>query len=664
MTYLTILGEHSVIELFNKPVGFFLLIMTIILVTPLLSERVRLPGIVGIILGGMLIGPHGFGLIQDGDRMQFLSTIGLVYLMFSAGLEVDINQFMRVRGRALVFGVITFAFPQLMGMGLGYLLGLNWLGMILLGSAFASHTLIAFPLLARLGVTRNEAVAVTAGATVLTDIGAFIVLAVVLGATSGEITIGYFVQLFVLLVIFTVLIVFGLPRLSKFFLQRFSGRAVEFQFIIVALFVAAFGAELIGVHEVVGAFLAGLAVNATLPRHSPVTGHVLFMGESFFIPVFLLYSGMITDPLSFLDDSKTIVVALGVTVVAYVSKLIAAWITARLFKYTQAEFWTAYGLSHAQAAVTIPTLVIGLQTQLFDSTIFNAAILMILLTSITSPLLVQRFAPGLQTDSDDEQPSPLFGRILVPVSNPKSEEQLLGLASLLAKVNNGKVIAVSVAKDQGALDNSLMIHREMLGRVHDVVADPESEIELIPRLAATAGRGILYTAHEKNASLILMGWRGKRTLRESLLGSVLDEVVWGSDTPVMVGKLPLPLNGTQRVAFVLPAKVIPPIALRRMMEVNLLIAKALNVPLVLRADSRYLQSIEALLVVMESDHPISVEPLKDQLKPAALEQESVSSFIVIPGFGSRKRVADTLGNLPEQLAASFEGNLAILHFDK
>ena len=638
--------------------------MTIILVTPLLSERVRLPGIVGIIIGGMLIGPHGFGLIQDDERMQFLSTIGLVYLMFSAGLEVDINQFMRVRGRALVFGIITFTFPQLMGMGLGYLLGLNWLGMILLGSAFASHTLIAFPLLARLGVTRNEAVAVTAGATVLTDIGAFIVLAIVLGASNGGITVGYFIELFVLLAIFTALIIFGLPRLSKFFLQRFSERAIEFQFIIVALFVAAFGAELIGVHEVVGAFLAGLAVNATLPRHSSVTGHVLFMGESFFIPVFLLYSGMITDPLSFLDDRKTIVVALGVTVVAYVSKFFAAWITARIFKYTKAEFWTAYGLSHAQAAVTIPTLVIGLQTQLFDSTIFNAAILMILLTSITSPLLVQRFAPGLQTDSADDKPSPLFGRILVPVSNPKTEEQLIGLATLLAKVHEGKVIAVSVAKDRGAQESNLTLHREMLGRIHDALKDPESDIELIPRLAATHAQGILYTASEQNASLIVMGWRGKRTLRESLLGSVLDEVIWGSDTPVIAGKLPMPLNGTQRVAFILPAKTIPHIALRRMLEANLLIAKALNVPLVLRADASYLQSIEALRVAMEIDYPVTVEPLKDQLKPAMLEQESVSSFLVVPGFGSRKRVANTLGNLPEQLAASFEGNLAILHFDR
>ncbi len=653
-------------ELFDKPVGFFLLIMTIILITPLLSERVRLPGIIGIIIGGMLIGPHGFGLMPDGDRIQFLSTIGLVYLMFSAGLEVDINQFMRVRSRALVFGLITFIFPQLMGTGLGYILGLDWLGMILLGSAFASHTLLAFPILTKLGVARNEAVAVTTGATVLTDIGAFIVLAVVLGARSGGgVSVGYFVQLLVLLAIFTAAIIFGLPRLGKIIFQKLSGRAVEFQFVIVALFVAAFTAELIGVHEVVGAFLAGLAINSTLPRHSPVTGHVLFIGESFFIPIFLLYSGLITDPLSFLKSPQTIMVAIGVTIVAYVSKFIAAWITARIYKYTKSEFWTVYGLSHAQAAVTIPTLVIGLKTGLFDSTLFNAAILMILLTSISSPLLVQRFAPNLQTAEAEDKPLLLFGRILVPVAESKDSEGLILLASLLARASRGKVLCVSVAQGVGLnRDSSFTIHKELLRRIPELLNDPETEIELIPRLASSHAQGILQTAYEKNASLILMGWRGKSTLRENVLGSVLDEVIWGSDTPVMVGKLPLPLNSMQRVVFMVPAKTVPPIILRRMLEANLTLAKALNVNLIVRADSSYLQTFEALLAATVSDHPIELEMLAGHLRPEKLEHEAVSSLVVLPGFGSRKRVADTLGHLPEQLVKTFDGNMAVLHFDK
>jgi Kef-type K+ transport system membrane component KefB/nucleotide-binding universal stress UspA family protein len=648
----------------QEPVAFFLLIMSIILVTPLLSERVRLPGIIGIILGGMLIGPHGLGLIEDNDRMQFLSTIGLVYLMFSAGLEVDINQFLRVRNRSIIFGFFTFLMPQLMGMGLGWILGLGWLGMILLGSAFASHTLIAFPILTRLGVTRNEAVAVTTGATVLTDIGAFIALAVVLGARTGGVNIGYFIQLSILLSAFTLLIILGLPRIGKYFFRRFSERAIEFQFVVVVLFVAALGAELIGVHEVVGAFLAGLAINATIPRHSPVIGHVVFIGESFFIPLFLLYSGMITDPLSFLENRQTIVVAIGVTIVAYVSKLIAAWITARIFKYTRDEFWTAYGLSHAQAAVTIPTLVIGREIGLFNSTLFNAAIVMILLTSITSPLIVQRFGAKLKTVSEDDEPSPLFERILVPIVDPRSQEQLIGLATLLAKVNDGKTTVVNVVKAGNKQEVEFALQRDLLGRTPEILNDPQSEIELIARLADTHAKGILYTAQEQNATIILMGWRGKRTLRESLLGSVLDEVIWGSDTPVMVGKVSVPLNSNRRVLFLLPPKVVPPIALRRMLEANLALAKALNVPLVVRADASYSQSIASLLPAIDGNHPVDVQTLNGQLKPALLEEESISSFVVVPGFGSRKRVADTLGVLPEELAMAFDGNLAILHFDK
>jgi hypothetical protein len=213
-------------------------------------------------------------------------------------------------------------------------------------------------------------------------------------------------------------------------------------------------------------------------------------------------------------------------------------------------------------------------------------------------------------------------------------------------------------------ESTFLLHKEMLSRVQDAMQDPETEIELIPRMALTHAHGILHTAQEENASLILMGWRGKRSLRENVLGSVLDEVVWGSDTPVLVGKLPLPLNSMQRVIFLVPSKSVPPIALRRMLEANLTFAKALNVPLLIRADSSYMQTLEALVVACKVDQPVELEMLKDQLKPNKLEHEAVSDFIILPGFGSRKRVADTLGNIPEQIAKMFEGNLAILHFDK
>jgi len=648
----------------TEPVVFFLVVMTLILVMPLLSERVHLPGIVGVIVGGILIGPHGFNLLQADNRMEFLSTIGLVYLMFSAGLEVDFHQFMRVKTRSLVFGVLTFFIPLVMGTALGWLIHLPWLGSILLGSAFASHTLLAFPLLSKLGVTRNEAIAVTAGATILTDIGAFIILAIVLGADQGQLELGYFIKLFVLLVIFALAILFILPRLGKWFFQRFPGSMLEFQFVIVLLFIAAFGAKLIGVHEVVGAFLAGLAINATLPRHSPVTGHVLFMGESFFIPVFLLYSGMITDPFTLVGNPQAIYLGLGILLVAYVSKLLASWLTARIFKYSRAEFWTVYGLSHAQAAVTIPTLIIGLQLNLFTSDIFNAAMIMILLTSITSPLVVQKYAPGLHQQIEELEDLPLFHRILVPIANPATQEHLLSLGGLLAKSGGGEVIALNVVLDRDNLDINLHQQKELLGKVPDLIGDPETRYELVPRLADSYARGILQVSRERESSLILMGWRGKKTFKQDILGTVLDEVIWGSDSPVMVGKLSHPLDGMERVLLLIPAGVVSPTALRRVLQANLTIARELNVPCEILAHKSYLELVQDVIGRNHLGVSILVKEMVGSLRLNDLLMNAERDLLVIPGFGSRKRFVANLGNLPERLAESFPGNLVILHFDR
>ena len=428
----------------NEPVVIFLTIMAVVLITPLLSERVRLPGIVGIILGGILVGPHGFKLLAVGGEIEFLATIGLIYLMFSAGLEVDVHLFNRVRGRSLIFGLFTFLTSQLMGMVLGRILGMSWLGAVLLGSAFSSHTLIAFPILSRLRIIRNEAIAVTVGATVFTDISAFIVLAAVLALNKGQLQVAYFIRLAVYLAVYTTVILFGLPRLGKLFFKRFTGRVVEFQFVLLVLFISAVLAEVIGVHAVVGAFLAGLAINATLPRHSPVNNYVLFLGESFFIPVFLLYSGMITDPTAFWVDARTRLIGVAVTFVAYASKLIAAWLAARVFHYSKDEFWTVWGLSQAQAAVTIPTLVIGLEIGLFSTSLFNAAILMILFTSISSPLLVQHFGARLKIIQREVTQAGLFKSVLLPVANPETQQNLISLGNLLTHIHQGELLVTHI----------------------------------------------------------------------------------------------------------------------------------------------------------------------------------------------------------------------------
>lgn len=295
----------------TEPAAIFMTLMAVILIAPLLTERVNLPGIVGLILGGMLLGQHGLNLLAMGPTMELFGAVGLIYLMFDAGLDIDLGQFSRVRNQAIVFAAISYLLPQLSGIGLGRILGLGWAAAVLLGATYASQTLIAYPILSELGIIRNRAVSITVGATIFTDIVALLVLGATTATQDGSLSLLYLGRLVGFAVAFALVILLAVPRLGRLFFRHVDGDAVEFQFVLVVLFVAAVGAEWIGMHTIVGAFLAGLAVNATLSEHSKVVGHVHFMGDSFFVPLFLLTVGMRLDPLAVVTDLRTILVGLG-----------------------------------------------------------------------------------------------------------------------------------------------------------------------------------------------------------------------------------------------------------------------------------------------------------------------------------------------------------------
>ncbi len=646
----------------TEPVAIFLTIMAVILITPMLSERVRLPGMVGLILGGMLIGPFGINLLADSSSIQLLSTIGLVYLMFSAGLEVDLQQFNRVRAKAFVFGVLTYLIPQLLGIAAGRLLGLSWLGAVLLGSAFSSHTLIAFPILTRLGIVKNEAVSMTVGATVMTDISAFIVLAVVLGAHSGNLTPLHFILLIVMLVAFAAAVLLGLPRLGKLFFRRFSGRAIEFQFVLVVLFVSALGAEEIGVHSVVGAFLAGLAINATLPRNSAVSGYVLFLGEAFFIPVFLMYSGMITNPMALITDKSALMAGVLVTAVAYLSKLAAAWLASRIFHYSKAEFMTVWGLSQAQAAVTIPTLMIGLTAGLFSNSLFNAAIFMILLTSISSPLLVQHYGAKLPVPNGNGEKKNEFDRILVTVANPETQEHLISLAGILAHEQEGKLLLLNVAQEMNGIIVGLEHQQRLLERVPQLLGNPEAQIELLRRVDSSIAHGILHSAIESEASMIVLGWRGKPTLRQSIFGAVLDEVVWNADIPVLIGRMNTSINGMQRLALVIPPDRLPKRWLERSVEIAASMAKTINVPLIIFLSKQNEASLQEPLAKLNGEINHQCISLNGNLMRSVVKSTRAHDLIIVPSLGNRMHFLSSLGHFPELLATHTSSSLMVIHY--
>jgi Kef-type K+ transport system membrane component KefB len=651
-----------VVEPLKEPVAVFLTIMAVILITPLLLERVHLPGIVGLVLGGILVGPHGLGLLGMSLTIELLSTVGLIYLMFSAGLEIDLRQFSRVRNKAMLFGLFTFTIPLLSGVALGHGLGLGWAGAALLGSVYASHTLVAFPILSRLGIVRNEAVSVTIGATVFTDVGALLVLAVVAGTQHGDVSAIPLVRLIALMVGYAGLVLLGLPRGGKLFFRHFTSRAIEFQFVLVALFVAALLAEQIGMHAIVGAFLAGLAINSTLPARSAVIGQVLFLGESFFIPIFLMYIGMVTDPLAILVNTQTLLTGLTMTIAVYVTKFAAAWVTARIFHYSRDELFTAWGLSQAQAAATLATILVGVEINLFPMAIFNGAILMILCTCITSPLLVQRFGLRLHPSEAPREKGFLFDRILVPIANPQTQEHLITLASILTRTTQGTLLPLHVAQEVNGRVVGLEHQQRLLERVPEILNDPETQTQPVRRVGTSIARSILHAAIENEASLIVMGWRGKPTFRQSIFGTVLDEVVWGATVPVLVGRLTTPINAMRRVVLVVPPNSLSVGLAGKTLEMVTAIAQAINVPLLVLAARRYVDSLRAELDGLGLELSSQVTRLGGNVIQDVSGKVSPHDLLVVTTAGSRTRFRSSLGYIPEQLVAATSDSIVVIHY--
>jgi len=503
------------LEPLHEPIPVFLTLVTVILIMPLLSERVRLPGLIGLVLGGMLVGPHGTGLLSASGSIELLATVGLLYLMFSAGLEIDLRQLGRVRNKAMLFGLLTFLLPQLSGVALGRGFGLGWSAAVLLGSVYASHTLLAFPILSHLDILSNEAVAVTVGATLFTDVASLLVLGIVAGSGTGGGSASFIVQLIVLMGLFTILVLAVLPKLVRHFFHRFSGRAIKLQFVLVTLLLSAWVAEHIGMHAIIGAFLAGLAINSAVSAHSPVVGQVLYIGESLFIPMFLMYVGMITDPLAIVASRQALVVGLVLTAAVYLSKLGAAWIVGRIFGYSRDETLTMWGLSQAQAAATLATILVGVEIRLFPAHVFNGAILMIICTSVSSPLLTQKFGARLSPAEEEPEERGLFERIIVAVANPQTEQHLIALAGILACRSGGVLMPTNVARVVDGEVVGLERQRKLLNA--PVVSDCQAEVQRIARVDASITEGVLHAALENEATLIVMGWRGRPTLAESIL---------------------------------------------------------------------------------------------------------------------------------------------------
>jgi Kef-type K+ transport system membrane component KefB len=376
---------------FTSPVLIFTLILFIILLSPLLTGKIKLPYIVGFIVAGMAIGPYGLNLLTKNAAVELFSTIGLLYIMFIAGIELNLNEFKKTKHKSFVFGFLTFSIPILIGFPVCYyMLGYPLLTSLLTSSMFATHTLVAYPIVSKYGVAKNEAVAVTIGGTILTDTAVLIILAVIIGAKNGGLTIAFWWQLLVSLTVFTLIVFLIIPRIAKWFLSKpESVKTSHFVFILTCLFVSALLAQLAGVEPIIGAFFAGLALNPLIPRPSALFSNIAFVGNSIFIPFFLISVGMVVDLHVFFQGTEAIIVAASLTIVALAGKWLSALFTQKIFNYSNIQRKLIFGLSSSHAAATLAIILIGYKDKIIDESILNGTIILILVTCMVASFVTE-----------------------------------------------------------------------------------------------------------------------------------------------------------------------------------------------------------------------------------------------------------------------------------
>ena len=553
-TALPALRETLIGNPITDPVAIFLTILAIMLVAPLLFERFQLPGIVGLILAGVVVGPDGLGLLQRDSTIVLLGTVGLLFLMFMAGLETSLDDFKEDGDKATVFGLATFFIPLVIGTGAMLLLGYDWLAAILVASCFSSHTLLALPVLSRLGIMRSPSVVITLGATLITNVLALLTLAVVIKAYQGSLTLGFWLFLIPALTIYTFGCLWGVPILGRWFFKKFGhDENAEFTFVIATLFVVSYLANVIDVEPIIGAFLAGIALTPLIPQMSPLMNRIQFIGNALFIPFFLISVGMLIDPMVLIREPRVLLIA-GVMIAAeLVGKFIAAWAAGKLYGIQFPGIMVMFGLSTAQAASTLAAITVAFSIDLVDQSTVNGVVAMILATSILSPWVTQRWGQQIDvgTAKTDSAANELTQRVLVTVANPSTEDALLELALILTKSSKGTLLPLNVLSDRrGEVSaEARQTQTKLLAGAEELAHAAAAKVEPIARVDDAIDKGILRTATEQNASLIVCGWKGFSTYKDNFFGSMLDNIVNQSPVPVLIVRFTHPVSHTQRVIF-------------------------------------------------------------------------------------------------------------------
>ncbi len=555
----------------SNPVLIFAVILLIILFAPILFERLRIPPLIGLIIAGALFGPYLFNVLERDSSIVLFGTVGMLYIMFLSGLEIDITDFRRSRFMIGTFGLYTFIVPMALGIPLGmYVLGYSVPTSVLMASLFASHTLITYPMVSKMGIARNFAVRAAVGGTMITNTLALLVLAVIVGMVKGELTWLFVIRLVISTIIFLVLIWALYPLIGRWFFKKNTDDIAQYLFILAMVFLASFMALVAGVEPIIGAFLSGIVLNRLIPKTSALMNRINFVGNALFIPFFLFGVGMLVNFKAFFSDIRTIEVGLAMSIVATLGKYISAWLTQKTFNFSTDERSLIFGLSNSQAAATLAAITIGYNIvlgqdpngepiRLLDDAILNGTVMMILVTCIIASFATQSGGRNLTLKNTDEVVEDsgfsLSERILIPINNIENADSLVNFSTIIkSKRNKEGLFALHVVAHNGNIASSEAQGKKILEKASQAAAASDNHIHTLLRYDNSSEDGIVNIVREQKISDILLGLHHGTSLSNSFLGNITDSILVRCNANIAVYKQTQPIETIKRTIVIVPDK--------------------------------------------------------------------------------------------------------------
>lgn len=549
----------------TDPTLIFFVVLLMILLSPIIMGRLRIPHIIGMVLAGVLVGKYGLNILGRDASFELFGRVGLYYIMFLAGLEMDMEGLKKNRNRVMFFGMLTFLIPFAMTYFMGVsLLGYIPLASLLLAAIMASNTLIAYPIVGRYGLTRHTSSTLSVGSSMMALFMALIVMASIVNSFHGNGGILFWLLFILKFVAYCVGLIMVIPRVTRWFLRRYSDAVMQFIFILAVVFLSAALSDAVGLEGIFGAFMSGLILNRFVPKVSPLMNRIEFTGNALFIPYFLIGVGMLINVRLLFAGSKILWVVFCIVFFGTLGKAVAAYLAARIFRMSWLAGHMMFGLTSAHAAGAIAMVMVGRRLEvapgqyLFGDEVLNGIVIMILFTCVISTVITERAAQRLrlQEKEDQNMMKNLDGeKILIPVKYPEYSDNLITMATLMRNPRlKRELVALNVVYDDVNMRHNQAEGQRLLDHLCHLASASDVPMVTQVRVAANIANGIKHAFKEFQASEILMGLHFHKEINRSFWGEFTRSLYNGLSRQIIVTRILQPLNTIRRIQVAIPSR--------------------------------------------------------------------------------------------------------------